>query len=188
MTNRNSILLSSAIVAASMFASPSFAQTAPAAATASAPLAVGAVIKDTAGGEVGTVTAVSGDNITVKTDTRQATLPRASFAATPTGYIIAMTREQLNAAVDKSLAEAGPVLSVGATVHDTAGGVVGTVEKFDAQYATVKLTNSSVQLPVTAFARGPNGPIISATAAQLEAEAAAAAAAQGAATQPSTGK
>jgi hypothetical protein len=89
--------------------------------------------------------------------------------------LFGLTQAQLNAEVDKAVAAQGPLLSVGATVYDPQGGVVGTVESFDAQFATVKLPNRSVQLPVDAFARGPNGPLIGESAASLEAKAAAAA-------------
>jgi hypothetical protein len=135
--------------------------------------AVGAKVIDTAGAEVGTVTKVDGDTLIVKTDKHEVALPRSSFTAGDKGLLFALTQAQLNAEVEKSLAAQGPVLTVGATVYDPQGGVVGTVEAFDATLATVKLPNLTVKLPVEAFVRGPNGPMIGETAASLEAKAAA---------------
>jgi preprotein translocase subunit YajC len=141
-------------------------------ATAQTGFNVGAKVVDTAGAEVGTVTKVDGDNLIVKTDKHEVALPRSSFAAGEKGLLFALTQAQLNAEVEKSLAAQGPLLSVGATVYDPQGGVVGTVESFDDKLATVKLSKISVQLPVEAFVRGPSGPMIGETAASLEAKAA----------------
>ena len=137
-------------------------------------ITVGTKVVDSAGGEVGTVAAVQGDNLVVKTDKHQAALPKSSFTPGPRGLLFGMTREQLNTEIEKTLAAQGPLLSVGATVYDPSGGVVGTVEAFDAEFATVKLTGSTVKLPLAAFARGPKGPAIGETAASLEAKAKAA--------------
>lgn len=135
-------------------------------------LAAGVTVTDTAEGEVGTITAVEGDFVIVKTDKYDVRLPKASFTTTPDGAIIALTRAQLNAGVEQAMAQTGPVLAMGATVRDTAGAVVGTVEEFDEQFATIKLASSTqVRLPVDAFARGQQGPIIAMTAAELEAAA-----------------
>lgn len=149
-----------------------FAMTAatPGGVLAQAGFAAGANVVDTTGGEVGTVTGLQGDNVVLKTDKHEVALPKASFTVTDKGLLFALTRAQLNAEVDKTLAAQGPLLSTGAMVHDPQGGVVGTVESFDDQFATLKLPNSSVKLPVSAFARGPNGPVIGETAASLEAK------------------
>lgn len=152
---------------------PAAAQTA--AAGSATAISVGTKVVDTGGGEVGTVAALQGDNLVVKTDKHEVALPRSSFTSSEKGLLFALTRAQLNAEVDKTLAAQGPLLSVGATVYDPQGGVVGTVQEFDAQLATVKLANSVVKLPVDAFVRGPNGPVIGETAASLEAKASAAA-------------
>lgn len=141
---------------------------------AGAPVALtaGVAVKDTAGGDVGTITSVDGGFAIVKTDRHEVRLPLTSMTATPAGALLGMTRDELNASVDQALAQAGPVLSVGATVHGSAGGVIGTVEEFDEQFATVKLDEQTkVRLPVEAFGRGENGPVIGMTVEELRAAA-----------------
>jgi preprotein translocase subunit YajC len=173
MALKTNLLLSSLALVALAGAAPSLAQAPAAAATAG--FTVGTKVIDTAGGEVGTVTSVTGDNVIVKTDKHDVTLPKASFTATDKGLLFALTQAQLNAKVEEVLAE--PLLSVGATVYDTQGGIVGTVKEFDDTLATLTLPHMQVQLPVSAFVHGPNGPVIGDTAASLEAKAAAATAA-----------
>jgi len=167
MVSSRTLIFSSILLATS--AVPAAAQTA--APAAEAGFTAGSKVVDTAGGEVGTVTAVQGDNLVVKTNKHEVALPKASFRATDKGLLFALTQDQLNAKVEEQLAAQGPLLSTGATVYDPQGGVVGTVQEFDEQFATLKLPNTTVKLPVAAFARGPNGPIIGETAASLEAKA-----------------
>lgn len=162
--------LALALAALALPASPALAQ----AAAAAPAMTVGAKVSDTKGGEVGTITAVEGDQVTLKTDKHEVRLPAASFTKVDTGYLMGMTRDELNAAVDASLAKAEALMQVGAVVKDTAGGTVGTIEAIDAEFVTVKLSNGAVKLPRTAFAATPQGPVIGMTAAQLEAQVAAA--------------
>ena len=166
MIDKTRVLLASLALAAASTAAPAIAQTA-------SEVSVGASIVDTAGGAVGTVTGVQGDNLLVKTDKHEVAIPRSSFTPGDKDLLFALTREQLNAQVDATLAE--PVVAVGATVHDPQGAVVGTVREFDQSFVTVQLSNLAVQLPISAFARGPKGPVIGETAASLEAKAASAA-------------
>jgi hypothetical protein len=175
MIYQSKILLASLALAGASTGAPAIAQTA-------AEVSVGTNIVDTAGGAVGTVTAVQGDNLLVKTDKHEVAIPRASFTPSDKGLLFALTREQLNAQVDAKLAE--PIVSVGATVYDPQGAVVGTVKEFDQSFVTVQLPKIAVQLPVGAFARGPKGPVIGETAASLEAKAAAVAAAAGTSAEP----
>jgi len=72
-------------------------------------------------------------------------------------------------------------LAAGATVLDTSGGTVGTIDAIDGDYAVLATTKNKVRLPKTSFAMGPNGPVIAMTAAQIDAAAAQAAPAQTAA-------
>jgi len=72
-------------------------------------------------------------------------------------------------------------LAAGATVLDTSGGTVGTIDSMDGDYAVLATTKNKVRLPKTSFAMGPNGPVIAMTAAQIDAAAAQAAPAQTAA-------
>ncbi|HEX8261731.1 MAG TPA: hypothetical protein VF547_02535 [Allosphingosinicella sp.] len=144
-------------------------------APALAAVVVGAVVKDTKGGEVGTITRVEGANLVLKTDRHEVTLPVSSFTATDEGALFGMTRDELNAEVDKAKAAADAQLVVGATVKGIAGAAVGTIEAVDAQFVTLKLiSGTSIRLPRSAVAGGPNGPVTGMTAEQIEAAAKAA--------------
>jgi hypothetical protein len=85
-------------------------------------IAVGAVVNDMTGREVGTVTAVNGPAVLVKTDRHEVQLPVGSMAPHNGAFLIAMSREQLNAAVDQVLAAAqpNPTQSVGAGAVENA--------------------------------------------------------------------
>ena len=144
-------------------------------APAAAAIAVGATVKDTKGGEVGTITRVEGGNVILKTDRHEVTLPVSSFTATDEGALFGMTREQLNAEADKAKAAADSQIVAGASVKGAAGAVVGTIEAVDAQFVTLKLTSgTSIRLPRSAVAGGPDGPVTGMTAEQIEAAAKAA--------------
>jgi preprotein translocase subunit YajC len=144
-------------------------------APAAAAIVAGAVVKDTKGGVVGTIVRVEGGQLVLKTDRHEATLPVASFTATDEGALFAMTRDELNAEVDKALAAANAQIVVGATVKGSAGATVGTIEAVDDQFVTLKLTSgTSIRLPRNAIAGSPNGPVTGLTAEQIEAAAKAA--------------
>lgn len=166
----------STALAAAAFAVPAMAQGAPAAqATAAAKVAVGASVSDTAGNPVGTIEAVTGDLAVLSTGTNKVSLPLSSFGAGDKGPVIAMTRAEVDAAAAGAAAAAKTELaaqvSKGATVTDTSGGTVGTVESVEGDFATVATASSKVRLPLTAFAKGANGPVIAMTAAELDAAA-----------------
>jgi preprotein translocase subunit YajC len=157
--------------------SPQAAQAAPAAQAPKAGVAVGAKVSDPKGGEVGTVSKLDGQFAILKTDKHEVRLPVTSFTAHNGGLLVAMTRDELNAAVEKTLAEANQKITVGASVTGSQGGNVGTIDALDDQFVTVKLTSGKlVRLPRAAIAPGPNGGVIGMTVAELEAAAAAAAA------------
>jgi preprotein translocase subunit YajC len=142
---------------------------------AAAAVTAGAIVKDTKGGEVGTIVRVEGAQLVLKTDRHEVTLPVSSFTATDEGALFGMTRDQLNAEVDKAKAAADAQIVPGASVKGAAGAVVGTIEAVDAQFVTVKLTSgTSIRLPRNAVAGSPNGPITGMTAEQIEAAAKAA--------------
>lgn len=142
---------------------------------AAAAITTGATVKDTNGGVVGTIVRIEGANLVLKTDRHETTLPVSSFTATDEGALFAMTRDQLNAEVDKALAAANAQIVAGATVKGSAGAVIGTIEAVDAQFVTLKLTSgTSIRLPRNAVAGGPNGPVTGLTAEQIEAAAKAA--------------
>ncbi len=138
------------------------------AAPAAAAVTAGAVVKDTKGGEVGTIIRVEGANLILKTDRHEVSLPVSSFTATDEGALFGMTRDQLNAEVDKAKAASDAQIVAGATVRGAAGAVVGTIEAVDAQFVTLKLASgASVRLPRNAVAGGPTGVVTSLTAEQI---------------------
>lgn len=143
-------------------------------AAALAQIAAGASVTDPQGGEVGTVTAVQGDNVILRTDRHEVALPSASFTAHNGGYLFGMTRDELNAAVDQQRAAAEQAVTQGALVRDTAGEPVGTIVELDAGFATVDLgADARVRLPRSALAATPQGPVVGVTAAELRAQVAA---------------
>lgn len=167
---------------------PTFAQTAPES-TATAPAAstaapstatvtAGAQVFDQTGGTVGKIDTVEGQFAVLATDKSKVRLPLTSFAKGDKGLIIGMTKDQIDAAASGAAASAqqdpAKLVTVGATVKDTAGGTVGTVKKVDSQYVLVATGKNEVRLPITAFGAGTDGPVIAMTATQLDQAAAAA--------------
>ena len=97
----------------------------------STPLAaqsVGMQVVDTAGGRVGTVTAIQGANLTVKTDKHEVALPKASFTPSNGKLMFAMTQAQLDAQIEASLAAANAAVAAGSAVKGISGAPVGTIE------------------------------------------------------------
>ena len=133
---------------------------------------VGAQVLDSSGNSVGTVTAVSGDVVTVKTDKLDANLGKASFANQDGKLYIGMSQAELNAAVEKDKAAAEASLAVGAPVKDSAGAAAGSIEAIDAEFVTLKLASGkSVRLPRNGIAGSANGAVVGVAAADLEASA-----------------
>lgn len=175
-------LIVSAFALALAGSAASAQQTAP---TAGAEFTAGAKVNDTAGGEVGTITRADGDFVIVKTDKHEVRLPKTSFTAHNGGFIMAMTRDQVNAAVEQTLAQANSKIVAGAKVTGTAGGDVGTIDSVDGEFVTLKLASGKlVRLPRSGVAPGPDGAVIGMTVAQLEAAAGAASTEEPAAEQP----
>ena len=61
----------------------------------------------------------------------------------------------------------------GSTVHDTQGGVVGTIESVDENGAVVSTGRARARLPFSSFGKNARGLVISLSRAQLEAAVAA---------------
>jgi preprotein translocase subunit YajC len=149
-----------------------FLASVPAAAQPGPNFVAGAKVSDTQGREVGTIASVEDDFVILKTDKHQVRLPKTSFTASDGGFIMAMTRAQVNATVEQALAQADSMLVAGAVVRGKAGGTVGSIEAIDDQFATVKLTSGKlVRLPRSAVAAGTNAALIDMTVAELEAAA-----------------
>jgi hypothetical protein len=153
------------------FASAALAIAGPAYAQADG-FTVGAQVLDSSGNSVGTVTAVSGDVVTVKTDKLDANLGKASFANQDGKLYIGMSQAELNTAVEKDKAAAEASLAVGAPVKDSAGAAAGSIEAIDAEFVTLKLASGkSVRLPRNGIAGSANGAVVGVAAADLEASA-----------------
>jgi preprotein translocase subunit YajC len=163
------LFLSAAALLLAATAAPA-QQAAPA---ASAAFSAGAKVTDTAGGEVGTILREDGAFVILKTDKHEVRLPKTSFTAANGGFVMAMTRAEVNAAVEEALAEADKRIAPGATVSGSGGVTVGTIEAVEGEFVTLKLSSGKlVRLPRTGVAPGPNGAVIGMTAAELEAAAA----------------
>lgn len=123
----------------------------------SAPLAaqaVGMQVVDTAGARVGTVTAIQGANITVKTDKHEVALPKASFTASNGKLLFAMTQAQLDAQIEASLAAANAAIAAGASVKGISGAAVGTIETVADGKVTISLESGRKLVLPQAGVRG----------------------------------
>ncbi len=132
----------------------------------------GMQVIDTSGGLVATVVRLEGDSVVIKTDRHEVAIPKTSFTATDGKLLFAMTQAELNAATDRSLAEAAAAIAPGATVKDPGGAVVGTIESIDTEFATLKLQSGAlVRVPRSGIAAGNGEVVIGASASDLEANA-----------------
>lgn len=68
-------------------------------------------------------------------------------------------------------AQAGASVAAGATVYDTSGGVVGTVDSTDGTNAIVNTGTVKAAIPLSSLGKGAQGPVLAMTKAQLEAAA-----------------
>ena len=118
-------------------------------------------VVDAKGGAVGTVTGVTGDLVVVKTDRHEVSLPKASFTVDQGKLLFGMTQAELNAATEKSLADAAAALVVGAPVKGTDGATVGTIDAIDAEFATIKLASGKlVRIPRSGLGASADGAVI----------------------------
>ena len=151
-----------ALASAALFAaSPAFAQ--------ADGFTVGAQVLDTSSNPVGTISAVSGDVVTVKTDKLNANLGKGSFAQQDGKLYIGNTQAELNALVESANAAAAASLAVGAPVKDSTGAAAGTIEAIDAEFVTLKLgSGKSIRIPRSGIAGSAQGAVVGLTAADLE--------------------
>lgn len=141
-----------------------------AAAPALASVSPGAQVKGPSGEVVGTVASVDGTFYVVKTDKHEVRLPSSSFTPHEGALLFGMTRDQLNAEVEKALEAANAKLVPGVKVAGSGGVIVGTIEAIDDQFATIKLTSGKLaKIPRAGIAAGADGAVIGMTAAQLQA-------------------
>lgn len=131
----------------------------------------GAVVSDPTGLDVGVITAVKGNVVTIKTDRNEANLGTNSITPFQGKLLISMTQAQLNAAVDEQNAKAAASLAVGAPVKGKAGATLGTIDAIDDQFVTLKLeSGKTVKIARTGIAAAPDGAVVGVTAAELEAQ------------------
>jgi preprotein translocase subunit YajC len=153
------------ISAAAMLSGAAFA--------ADASVKAGAAVSDTSGAAVGTIESVNGDLAVVSTGTNKVSLPVSAFGKGDKGPVIAMTKAQLDAAAGGAKADAKAELmtqlNTGSLVYGSDGAAVGTVESTDAQFATLKIGEQKVKLPLESFSKGAQGAVIGMTAAELKA-------------------
>ena len=160
--------LSKIVIASLTLATP----LAPLAAQAGSAISAGMPVVDAQGGAVGTVAGATGDIVVVKTDRHEVSLPKASFTVDQGKLLLGMTQAELNAAFEKSLADAAAALVAGAPVKGSGGENVGTIESIDAEFATIKLSSGKqVRVPRSGLGASAEGAVIGLTADQLEAQA-----------------
>lgn len=142
--------LAALLIASAVIAGPALAQ-----------IAVGATVKDTEGGTVGTVASVDGGNVTVDTGKNKVAIPEASFGKTPDGPLLAMTRDQLDTAAEAAAAAAKQQLAAaivpGADVRGSAGAVIGKIEKIEGDLITLKSEAGSAKVPSSGLALMSDG-------------------------------
>ena len=144
---------------------------APAAAQAQAAISVGMQVTDSAGGAVGSVAEVKGDNLLIKTDKHEVLLPKTSFAVSEGKLLFGMTQAQLNAEIEKSLAAANASIAAGAVVKGASGTEVGKIETVEGENVTIALqSGTKIQVPEKAVRGNADGTVtIGYTAEQLQA-------------------
>ena len=146
---------------------------APAAVSAQAGINVGMAVTDASGAPVGTVTAINGDSIVVKTGRHEALLPKTSFTVSAGKLLFGMTQAQLNAEIEKTQAEAAKAIAAGATVKGSDGAVAGTIEAVDDDTVTIKLASGAlVRVPRSGVAAANGEVVVGLTATELQAQSA----------------
>jgi hypothetical protein len=154
----------------STLAAVGIAVAAPAAAQAPA-INVGMQVTDAAGGQVGIVNAMNGDNLVIKTDKHEVMLPKASFTVAEGKLLFGMTQAQLNAEIEKNLAAANAAIVAGATVKGLTGAPLGKIDAVADGNATIALDGGKlIQVQQAALRGNTDGSVtIGYTADQLQA-------------------
>lgn len=111
----------------------------PAVAQAPAGVTVGMQVTDSSGGPVGTVTAIQGGNLLIKTDKHEVLLPGTSFTPANGKLLFGMTQAQLDTEIDKSMAAANAAIVAGATVKGTEGAEIGKIDSVADGKVTITL-------------------------------------------------
>ena len=144
-----------------LFAAPAAAQ---------AGMNVGMQVTDASGAPVGTVKAVQGTNLLIKTDKHEALLPSTSFTVSNGKLLFGMTQAQLDAEIEKNLSAASAAIAVGATVKGIGGTQVGTIDSVADGNATITLQDGKkIAVPQAGLRGNSDGSVtIGYSAAQFE--------------------
>ena len=94
-----------------------------------------------------------------------------AFAAAP----VAAQTPSMPAATPATVQAANPTLVVGATIKDTAGNTVGTIDAVEANGIVVNTGSNQIAIPASSFGKANGAPLLAATKAELDAAAEAAA-------------
>lgn len=129
-------------------------------ALAQAGVTVGMQVTDTAGGAVGTVKAVQGDNLLIRTDKHEALLPGKSFTVSNGKLLFGMTQAQLDAQIEQSLTAANAAIASGATVKGTGGAQIGTIDSVADGKAVITLQDGKkIAVPTEGLRGNPDGTV-----------------------------
>ena len=132
----------------------------------------GMVVKDSAGGTVGTVIRTDAGMVTVKTNKHEIPLSAQSFTVNGNSLLFGMTQAQLDAEYEKGVAAAQSSLQVGLPVKGAGGNVIGKIEAIDATNVTIKLSggDQKIVIPRSGIAGSAAGATIGLTDAEIDAQ------------------
>lgn len=130
---------------------------------------IGTSLVDDSGNLVGRVESIEGDVLIVRTDRHSARIPRSSVTLFEGRLLFALTRDELNAEIERSLAAAQANLTPGTPVRGISGSIAGTIEEREEGFIILRLVSGDrVRLPVTAIASGPGGAVLGLSASELQ--------------------
>jgi preprotein translocase subunit YajC len=140
-------------------------------ALAQAGISIGMQVTDASGAPVGTVSAIQGANLLIKTDKHDALLPTSSFTPSNGKLLFGMTQAQLDAEIEKALDAANAAIVAGAKVNGTGGAAVGTIESVADGKAVITLADGKkIAVPQEGLRGNADGTVtIGYTVDQLEA-------------------
>lgn len=96
------------------------------------------------------------------------------FAAPVMLALFAVPAMAQDAAAPAAAASAKTAVATGATVYDTSGNVVGTIESVSGDMAVLATDQVKASIPLSSFGTGEKGPVLALTREQINAQAGAA--------------
>lgn len=154
-------LIAAALVGIMIAPAATMAQEAPPPAVSEL-IAKGAIVYGPEGAEVGTIEDTPDGNVVIFTGTNRATLPATSLGRNEKGLVIAMTKAQLDSAVQAASAKANAAIDAalvaGAKVSGSDGVEVGAVQKVEGDNVTLDLpAGTAIVLPKNQFQASATG-------------------------------